>query len=297
MSDNSYIPKSILPHLDEIASRLWNGRAVVMIGSGFSRNAKQLNAGTNRFPTWDTLGDIFYEEIHGKLPPESKSRYLNPIKLASEVEALFDRPLLDKILKEAIPDQDYTPSDLHEKLLKLPWVDILTTNYDTLLERASDAIFERNYQLVMNKDDLVAADKPRIIKLHGSFPSTKPFILTEEDYRRYPRDFAPFINTVHQSLLENTLCLIGFSGDDPNFNQWIGWIRDNLGQGNGHKIYIISVRAPLYPVAVYQILPMKPQINFPIHTLEHNFVVYLFLVYLNHLEYLGQQSSHDEQTM
>ena len=29
--------------------------------------------------------------------------------------------------------------------------------------------------------------------------------------------------------MENTFVLIGFSGDDPNFLQWSGWVRDNLG--------------------------------------------------------------------
>ena len=30
--------------------------------------------------------------------------------------------------------------------------------------------------------------------------------------------------------MENVLCLIGFSGDDPNFLKWTGWVRDNLGE-------------------------------------------------------------------
>ena len=49
------------------------------------------------------------------------------------------------------------------------------------------------------------------------------------------------MNTVRQALLENTLCLIGFSGDDPNFLQWIGWIHDNLGQQNSPKMYLIGL--------------------------------------------------------
>ncbi len=88
---------------------------------------------------------------------------------------------------------------------------------------------------------MVYSSRPRIIKLHGSFPSQRPFVVTEEDYRRYPTDYAAFVNTVQQSLLENTLCLIGFSGDDPNFLRWIGWIRDNLGNANSARIYLIGL--------------------------------------------------------
>lgn len=66
--------------------------------------------------------------------------------------------------------------------------------------------------------------------MHGSFPDIRPFIITEEDYRTYPSLFPEFVNTVRQSLIENCLCLIGFSGDDPNFLSWIGWLRDVMGK-------------------------------------------------------------------
>ena len=113
-------------------------------------------------------------------------------------------------------------------------------HFDTLLERARATVTLRHYAVVATKEDLLYANGPRIVKLHGSFP-TPPFVVTEEDYRRYPSDHAPFVNTVRQSLLENTLCLIGFSGDDPNFLQWIGWIRDHLGRENTPKIYLVGV--------------------------------------------------------
>jgi hypothetical protein len=40
-------------------------------------------------------------------------------------------------------------------------------------------------------------------------------------------------------LLENSFVLIGFSGDDPNFLAWTGWIRDELG-GNHAPIYLVG---------------------------------------------------------
>jgi len=126
---------------------------------------------------------------------------MNVLKLAQEVESEFGRPVLNSLLKQAIPDIYYEPSELHTKLLQLPWTDVFTTNYDTLLERATASVIERRYDIVTKKDDLVLSRHPRIIKLHGSFPLTTPFIITEEDYRKYPFDFAPFVNTVQQSML------------------------------------------------------------------------------------------------
>lgn len=229
------VPDSIRPYLDEIAERLWAGRAAVMVGAGFSKNAG------NEFPDWNQLGDLFYQKANGTKPDSAQQKYLNVLRLAEEVQAGIGRPALENLLRANIPDLNIKPSDLHVELLELPWADVFTTNYDTLLERASAKVVTRRYEPVVNKEDIPYADKPRIVKLHGSFPSERPFIITEEDYRRYPYDFAPFVNTVQQALLENTFCLIGFSGDDPNFLQWIGWIRDNLGKDKTQKIYLIGV--------------------------------------------------------
>lgn len=237
---NPNIPADIASYLDEVAERLWSNHAAVMVGAGFSKNARKAIASALGFPNWHQLGDQFYQKIHGN-PPSVDQHYLNPLKLADEVQAAFGRSVLDQLLLNIIPDKAYEPSDLHISLLELPWVDVFTTNYDTLLERAADKVTTRRFDIVVSKADLVYSTRPRIIKLHGSFPSVRPFLISEEDYRRYPKEQAPFVNTVQQSLLENTLCMIGFSGDDPNFLHWIGWVKDNLGKSYSSKMYLVGV--------------------------------------------------------
>jgi hypothetical protein len=234
------IPADVLSYLYEISARLQTGHASVMVGAGFSKNV-EIGDGAKNFPSWKELGDIFYNKLHRDCSDKKEKEYLDPLKLAGEVEAAFGRPALNNMIRSSIPDEEFQPSELHKKLLELPWTDVFTTNYDTLLERAAENILRFRYETIVNKDDLIWSTKPRIVKLHGSFPSERPFIITEEDYRSYPNKQAPFVNTVQQSLLENTLCLIGFSGSDPNFLNWIGWIRDNLGTENSPKMYLIGV--------------------------------------------------------
>ena len=235
------IPSSIRPYLDEIAQCLWSKNASIMIGAGFSMNAKAMFENAKRFPSWQDLGNVFYKKVRGEEIKDAKYNFFDPLKLAYEVESNFGRSVLDSILRTNIPDSDYKPSELHHSLLSLPWTDVFTTNYDTLLERTAESVSERNYKVVVHKDNLVHSVPPRIVKLHGCFSASTPLIISEEDYRTYPQKYAPFVNTVQQTLLENTLCLIGFSGDDPNFLKWIGWIRDNLGAQNAPKIYLIGV--------------------------------------------------------
>ena len=232
-------PDHVKPYLDEIADRLSSHSAAVMVGAGFSRNAMPVEPTSASFPSWQELGDVLFRKLHRRAPSDDE-RYLSLPRLAEQVQAVFGRPALDGLLRQAIPDLAYEPSLLHSQLLNLPWQDVFTTNYDTLLERARASVTLNHYDVVAKKEDLYHSNKPRIVKLHGTFPSP-PFIITEEDYRRYPSDHAPLVNTVCQSLLEKTLCLIGFSGDDPNFLQWIGWIRDHIGMETSPKIYLVGM--------------------------------------------------------
>ena len=227
-------------YIDQIRERLWCGReigqAAVMVGAGFSRNAEKFSPNIPDFPLWNQLAGQIYDCLYLRSKTldlrerEVEIARLGPLRLASEYEIIFGRQALDDLLIKTIPDNQYLPGKLHKLLLSLPWSDIFTTNYDTLLEKTTPFIHDRKYDTILTPSDIPGRMKPRIVKLHGSFPSHRPFIFTEEDYRTYPRKFAPFVNIVQQSIMENVFCLIGFSGEDPNFLHWIGWVRDNLGE-------------------------------------------------------------------
>ena len=209
-------------------------------------NSQPLPGVNSHFPTWKQLSRALFDELYPvrhnetieqKTKREERLNQSSALKLASAYQAEFCRKRLEEFLNREIPDFDHEPGDIHRLFLQLPWQDVFTTNYDTLLERTETP--QSAYQPVIAADDLANAFPPRIIKLHGSFRSQAPPIITEEDYRTYPQNYDAFANTFRQSLLENTLVLIGFSGDDPNFLEWGGWIRDVL--GNRHNsIFLVS---------------------------------------------------------
>ena len=236
-------------HIDKIREALWSGneygRAALMIGAGFSLNARSDSTSASSFPTWQKLMDDMIEEIErsGKGLRDLRkltSSVSGALRIADEFVAMHNRTHLDMFLKRSIPDNHFHPSSLHRKALELPWSDIFTTNWDTLLERTALQQIDRRYGVVLEISDISQQIRPRLIKLHGSFPSNGPFILTEEDFRTYPSCFAPLVNLVQQSMMENIFCLIGFSGDDPNFLAWSGWVRDNLGL-HTPRIYLCGV--------------------------------------------------------
>jgi SIR2-like domain len=234
-------------HIERLRDQLWAdrniGHAAVMVGAGFSRNARKVSTASPPCVLWTDLAERMFADLYPsegirRASETSRSRrQLNMPRIAGEYEAAFGRGALEELIQSCVPDHLYVPGLLHTLLLRLPWSDIFTTNYDTLLERTRATVFERRYELIQATADIPGRSQPRIVKLHGSLPSNRPFIITEEDYRTYPACFPAFVNLVQQSIMESTLCLIGFSGDDPNFLNWIGWVRDNLGKQRRSSIY------------------------------------------------------------
>lgn len=213
--------------LDKVKRFLMAGKASVMIGSGFSLNAE--NDGTGKMREWNALNLDLYKSLYGSEPKQGELEKLSPVRLAAQVASAHGEHELDEIIMNALPDKSVYPGNLHRKLMKLHWRDVFTTNYDTLLERSCDESGSA-YTLVTTKETLLYSQSPRIIKLHGSFPDVRPFIMSDEQFRTYPQKYPEFVNTVRQSLIESLFCLIGFSGDDPNFLSWLGWIRDVMGK-------------------------------------------------------------------
>jgi hypothetical protein len=122
----------------------------------------------------------------------------------------------------------------------------------------------KTYPSVVVRSSQLALKRTRnIIKLHGSRrtekdnefgfddDSRKQYVLTQEDFDTYPVKHEAFTQLMRISLLQESFCLIGFSGEDPNFLAWIGWVRDVLfkdktepKEDRAEKIYLINVSDP-----------------------------------------------------
>lgn len=137
------------------------------------------------------------------------------------------------------------------------------TDQDKVIKSRYTELAE-TYCLVRRSSELQLKKTKNIIKLHGSLRSfkereknkfefdndhRKQYVIAKEDYESYPRIHEAFTQLMRISLLQESFCLIGFSGTDPNFLAWVNWVQDLLksqAQGksdeNGrYKIYLIAV--------------------------------------------------------
>lgn len=142
-------------HINHIREALWQqpeGGASLMVGSGFSRNARKAGANAREFPLWQDIA----KSLCTKLYPSSADNRLEQamsvalgtsgfLRLAQEYEAAFGRSALNDLIRGLVPDDNYVPDSMHVRLLSLPWRDVFTTNWDTLIERTRSFVVDRAY--------------------------------------------------------------------------------------------------------------------------------------------------------
>ena len=134
------------------------------------------------------------------------------------------------------------------------------TELESIINSA-EANREKVYQLIEKAFQIsLTENKKNIYKLHGNLRSSnvnpygfdndthRHYIICKEDYDEYPQKHEAFVNLMKVSLLRGAFCLIGFSGNDPNFLAWIDWVKDVLDKNNERKrkehtnpIYFINV--------------------------------------------------------
>lgn len=131
-------------------------------------------------------------------------------------------------------------------------------------QKEKEEIEEENRKLwqdIDNSSGLSLKKNKKIVKLHGTLRTpdnhklefdndiSKRYVIAKEDYDTYPEKHEAFTQLMRLSLLQESFVLIGFSGVDPNFTAWIGWMRTilerkntngNLSEEKNYKIYLID---------------------------------------------------------
>lgn len=234
--------------VDSILQAFIHNRISAFVGTGFSLNAKPIDSKIH-LPLWPQVGKELKKEFKRR-DPSNIIDCEDPIKLAGLFSAQYTHDELDNFLEKIINDVNFEPKQVHKKFVELNWNNIFTTNYDTLLERADEETLHRYIKIIEDKE-IPKAGKPRIVKLHGSFTDAKPYIMTEEDFRTYQQNHEIFITEVKSSFVNDTIILLGFSGDDPNFKNWSGWLRDQLEKDKTNNIILVSVNKLSTPEKKY----------------------------------------------
>lgn len=94
-----------------------------------------------------------------------------------------------------------------------------TTNFDRLLEGALDAAGCDYYVTKRDTDISAAGDRLHLIKLHGDALDNETLVITDADNRDYYHKHPVMRNLLGGLFVEKTLIFLGYSLDDPSFDQ------------------------------------------------------------------------------
>ena len=230
------------------------GRVAVMVGAGASMNSGLPNWGqfleamidqgaANRFFTADK--EAQYRALVG-----NGDKYL---MLDSSIKDDFGNTF-DEFIEKIFIDPKPQPSSVHDALVEMKNLQfVLTTNYDTLLERAfrtknpdiSVCTFRDSGEIHRR----LAKREFFILKAHGD--AAKPgngVVLTDADYRNLI-----FSQRAYQSLLTSmftmySIVFVGASLADPEIKLLLNYIRDSFSAGSGPTHYALMAQEDISEV-------------------------------------------------
>jgi hypothetical protein len=137
--------------VERIRERLWSGReygrAAVMVGAGFSRNAERGSPDLPIFPLWGEIAEAMYDDLYlaglmGEATREDEKKRrtagAGAMRLASEYETVFGRTALDDFLtQQPVEKPLYASSGSHSRAQKPRYCSVLA-----LICKCLDAVLD-----------------------------------------------------------------------------------------------------------------------------------------------------------
>lgn len=227
----------------EIAYAAASKRLCFFTGTGFSKAVTG-----NQAPSWQELLEIICDATANPTPLKQAlfpSGGPNPLSLeeAAQVIAIelskTDKDIHSEIAiaisKLSLTGDNTAVSDflMHNS------VDIVTTNYDNLIEALSgpNSCHSLTPGLPIPRSD----SRVKIYHVHGSISSPKNMVVTSEDYFKFINSESYFSRKLSTVLHENTVVILGYSLGDTNLKAIINEYRGfSKSHAIGSNIFLVS---------------------------------------------------------
>jgi hypothetical protein len=188
--------------LGELAAR---GQLALMIGAGAS-----IPAG---LPSWEELIDQLGADQDPGVVAQIRRLAESPLDQAE----LLSRLLSGKLGPAVVGAMHRTvrPSLAHALLAGLRTRETLTTNYDSLFERAVRAA-DANLELRTLPATVGDPSEHWLLKMHGSLDDPTSIVLTRSDFVRYDARVKPAASVLQAVALTRHMLMVGLSLKDDN---------------------------------------------------------------------------------
>lgn len=221
---------------ERIHELIRKGEVVLFCGAGMSIEAGYPSGNALAKTIYDALTDDEREQISQQLTlPDLSEAYID-LKLGK-------RHALIQILKKEF-SKEPTSLRLHQMLLHTPQIKtIITTNYDTLFERAYG---DQAVVIKSNADvSYIPADKIQIIKIHGDLSVPDSVLISKSDYTRFfdSQKQELLWTLVKERLATKTILFAGYNLDDINIESIFTKITEQLGS-DSREVFMLAPNLP-----------------------------------------------------
>lgn len=205
-------------------------------------------------PDWETFLNnlIDYAKGHDFIdkPKSDELKKLNKITsnylmLAEELKDILGSDL-PKYIKQNFDSKDLKPSETLCKIIKLKHKFIITTNYDTLIEKAYAKVFSDipnplTYKNASAINYNILTNEPFILKAHGDAKSAaNEIVLTEKDYRNIIYKEKGYQSVLHVLFSTCNVLFFGASLKDPELKLLLGYIHNIFHGGTPDHFALVS---------------------------------------------------------
>ncbi len=216
-------------YAEHIARLLLERRLVLFVGAGVSLQAKPKKDRTARMPLWKELADRVAENRNVKVN-DFKG---NILELFDSISTSQSRRDLEDAIRQELRSEDFDPGNVHNKIAKLPWKRIYTTNYDDLLKRAlgeeMPVVNEKTFELFNRPEN----SQPKLVHLHGDLNDMHT--LTSDDYSLWKEKHPKVYHKILVDGTESSILFVGYSNSDPHFQYQVWGLIRKLKDERGHK--------------------------------------------------------------
>lgn len=220
-----------------------------------------------KMPLWNDLGIEVAKKMTVTYSGDAKKTLSQYCYSCSKFE-------LVRFLRDCLHIRTAKPGSAHLEFAKLPFVQVLTTNFDFLLERAYD-VCGKPYLPVVDENLLPCQpidNEIKLIKMHGDLHHPNSLIITEEDYAKFRDQRRLMFHAVANLILNHSLLFVGYSIDDPDFQQIWSFIDDQL-KSMRRPAYAILLGASSSKINEYERRGVTKVVSIPVYKAEYGKVL------------------------
>ncbi len=225
-------------YIQELTKASKQGKLVFFLGAGLSA--------LSEYPQWKELVDKFYIELDGKTKVGyySSDEYL---KIPQKFFAVKGEDEYDRILEEVF-SVNKSPNPIHDMILAMNPVHIITTNYDDLIDKAC---WQRGryFSIISAEEDVAKVTSSRyLLKVHGDFRrgfKGRHVVLKESDYINYEHKYALISNLMKTIMATHVIVFMGYGLGDYNINLILNWVKQLQKDGYNKPFFIRTDYEPI----------------------------------------------------